>query len=87
MFICNLFVIMGYCIDKLYRRLWSHYDIVYENRMGDMDHCTICQDSLSKTFLMLKKCKHVFHYECLKEWNNEYRQTCPNCRKDIGYVV
>jgi hypothetical protein len=46
--------------------------------------CGICMGPLQKgeQKLLVKKCKHVFHFECFKIWS-ELRTTCPYCRGEI----
>lgn len=53
--------------------------------------CCICHQPLSSSkCYRIKKCKHVYHKHCIKEWysslNNTYK-TCPLCRTQIVPVL
>lgn len=52
--------------------------------------CPICMDPLDgndANVIRLRRCRHVFHMECIKPWNHGYQQSCPLCRQDIGHIV
>ena len=48
------------------------------------NECTICLDEFEENeqIMIINKCKHVFHKECIKKWlcKSEY---CPNCFVNI----
>jgi hypothetical protein len=45
--------------------------------------CTVCQSKFKESDrLCTLKCKHTFHYNCLKRWG-QYKQDCPLCRVPI----
>ena len=53
-----------------------------------MNHiCSICIEPLGKRF-KLKKCKHRFHANCLKQWTaiGKRRTNCPVCRSSLCTV-
>jgi predicted nucleic acid-binding Zn ribbon protein len=54
----------------------------------EVPHCTICKEDIKEDDSMMRtKCKHVFHYECLKKWkrsSNEMSHSCPVCREAIS---
>ena len=48
--------------------------------------CSICLDNVKEDYYKTK-CRHYFHYKCLKEWK-EYgdrynKKSCPCCRSEI----
>jgi len=43
--------------------------------------CSICLESNNVGWTEVK-CKHLFHFECLKIWI-EKSKTCPICREEI----
>ena len=53
-------------------------------KTGDLNgECTVCQSKFLETErLCTLKCKHTFHFNCLKRWG-EYKQDCPLCRVPI----
>ena len=48
--------------------------------------CSICLDDIDleieRIFTMLRKCKHVYHTECINVWM-ESKETCPLCKSII----
>ena len=47
-----------------------------------MHTCTICLNDVRATEANHPlRCGHVFHYDCLEEWKNQGKNTCPVCRK------
>ena len=51
-----------------------------------IDTCPICFDHLSTTPIIVTKCKHAFHENCLIGWCSAQQhgnKTCPVCRADI----
>ena len=48
--------------------------------------CEICLDNFSNNNLIINmpKCKHVYHWECLKDWI-KFRPNCPNCRSNLRF--
>ncbi len=52
---------------------------------GD-EKCSICLENLEKE---AKKtiCNHVFHKQCIYEWINNNKNTCPLCRKNISQCI
>ena len=47
-----------------------------------MHTCTICLNDVRATRANHPlRCGHVFHYDCLEEWKNQGKNTCPVCRK------
>lgn len=45
--------------------------------------CTICLEEFkgcnAKSTVVLE-CMHVFHFKCVKEWQEQKKKECPNCR-------
>jgi hypothetical protein len=55
--------------------------------------CGICGGALSEAFCETLKCSHVFHYECIlktyqmsKKGACAYKNRCPYCRANVGYL-
>ncbi|CAI8601697.1 unnamed protein product [Vicia faba] len=57
----------------------------FEDLKGDGDEeeiCSIClvefegEDAVSK----LRRCKHVFHFNCIEQWLERSQFSCPLCR-------
>jgi hypothetical protein len=53
------------------------------------NECVICFETMesNEVLIYINKCHHTFHFQCLKEWNNNYSQTCPTCRGGVGCVI
>lgn len=51
------------------------------NRLDDNqnDICSICLEQLNDN-ITLRKCNHLFHISCLKNWH-KINRNCPVCRK------
>lgn len=48
--------------------------------------CTICLEAfVENSIVIVLKCKHIFHKECLKEWivKDIVKSKCPNCNFNI----
>lgn len=49
-------------------------------------NCTICLEEFNQTTEVIYLfCKHIFHYECLKDWLNKniLMPKCPNCNYNV----
>ena len=54
---------------------------VYNSEIAQI--CTICLDSIIKgTYYYQTKCKHIYHYGCIREWSKQSHD-CPICRGKI----
>lgn len=42
--------------------------------------CSICPQELDGQVCISKRCFHVFHEACIKQWLTEEKDTCPNCK-------
>jgi hypothetical protein len=63
-----------YWISKILYNNWKYpkkYKKIYKE-------CPICLQTNDK-YWTKTICKHEFHYDCLKEWN-QYSKICPYCR-------
>lgn len=48
--------------------------------------CMICLESFDENAIVSQfRCKHVYHYECIKKWiEKDYqRSKCPNCKQSL----
>jgi len=61
-------------------------DLFNTNNIQQNNNCVICRDNLlitSRPYICsIKKCKHLFHSECIRPWFNRHH-TCPICRIDV----
>lgn len=46
------------------------------------EDCPICLDSTNEHVGLA--CEHRFHHDCIREWIQRGRRTCPVCRADIS---
>lgn len=78
--------------NKMISRGWKMVDLYnyfsITSNTQNVNNCCICLDSLSKNTCIQSKCKHDFHYECMKtylqssitkESNDSLK--CPICRR------
>ena len=66
----------------------------YNSDNVNYDICTICLEELksNEQNLIITKCNHIFHKDCLLKWiniNSEKRHNtdCPNCKYNIINVI
>jgi hypothetical protein len=53
------------------------------------DECSICISNQNPDDLIITKCNHIFHLDCLKQWfnfNNNCSHNCPYCKQQISLV-
>jgi hypothetical protein len=50
-----------------------------ENLKNNLDNNVKVKDTNKKT-----SCNHIFHRECIHEWINNKKNTCPLCRKKLS---
>jgi len=58
---------------------------MFLNQEDNHKTCVICSDVMSDD-LVLSKCAHIHHKECLLEWTKR-SNTCPVCREVITTLV
>lgn len=51
-----------------------------------MDICIICTDNLNTIDIIMTKCNHKFHFDCLNKWLL-IKPRCPCCREDIFDLI
>ena len=65
--------------NKLKTKIISNYNKKYYNEKM----CNICLENFKlQDKIIILKCKHVFHYDCIHDWLNKEKTTCPICRLD-----
>ena len=58
--------------------------IILQKHFTDKEEvCMICLDQLHKQMAIYVPCKHVFHYNCLKQLMAGQVYTCPLCRTNF----
>ncbi len=51
-------------------------------------NCSICMDSYKeKDNIVMLKCNHYYHEECIENWLCNQKVTCPICRKDTREML
>jgi len=53
----------------------------------NMSECVICLEEITVDTLQTTKCKHDFHEQCLQNWFNNDKNTCPMCRTELRPAV
>ena len=64
------------------------YKDLRESKVASYDtSCTICFEDYTaeSEIVLIKNCKHFFHYECLNQWFKN-KKTCPLDRKPITAI-
>lgn len=47
------------------------------------EKCSICLENLDDINIKKTNCNHLFHKQCIYEWINNNKTTCPLCRENI----
>ncbi len=49
------------------------------------DSCHICLAEYDKgqSLVLLPRCGHLFHYDCILPWLTEYKHHCPSCKLEV----
>lgn len=47
------------------------------------EKCSICLENLESLDIKKTMCNHFFHKQCIYEWINNNKNTCPLCRENI----
>ena len=48
------------------------------------NHCSICLETIGLSNIVKKtSCCHLYHKDCIYEWINNNKNTCPLCRKKL----
>lgn len=72
-------------LDELFsKKMAEHYYKSEYNQFGG--GCSICLENFKKkSKVSMTPCKHVFHYQCIKDWlyKNAKNPKCPNCNKEV----
>lgn len=68
------------CVYKTlpYKTFCGHH------RPFDSDpECSICYENIAHSQMNKLPCGHIFHKMCIINWENQYKNTCPLCRKNF----
>lgn len=70
--------------EKLQKNLEGAMKLIARNLKGRKDsECSICTVSdFTPENLAVTCCGHYFHNECLKQWKDQGKTTCPECREE-----
>lgn len=73
-----------WCCDSSVRRVHGSNLI-----KSDLEECIICFEEMGEkdVLVVVNRCGHTFHLDCMKEWNNHYNQSCPICRRGVGIII
>lgn len=52
--------------------------------ISEEDKCSICLENLEGNTNRKTSCNHTFHKECIYQWINNKKNTCPLCRKKLS---
>ena len=80
---------IGYIFYKIYDHYY--YYCIYEYYLYNLNKdCSICiedcKPNRNNPSCVLLKCKHTFHFECIKNWilsGQDNNIKCPVCRADL----
>ena len=76
--------IKKFCLLKTYEKKKKTTNVVEEEEEEEEeeDSCSVCRCEFeSGEMILMMKCKHGFHEECLRPWLKEYK-TCPLCKTE-----
>jgi len=76
--------IKKFCLLKTYEKKKKTTNVVEEEE--EEDSCSVCRCEFESgemifEMILMMKCKHGFHEECLRPWLKEYK-TCPLCKTE-----
>ena len=69
----------------------SYDDESYDDELFDKNNilkeCPICFDKINRENECITNCHHIFCKQCLDNWFDKGKITCPNCRENIKYIT
>lgn len=75
-------------LDKLKTTTYKKYikTKYYDRHQFKSTTCNICLEEYENDneIIVLKKCRHYFHKDCLTQWLKECSNKCPICRKVVS---
>lgn len=80
----NSYIINGTDIHSL-----SYLDLLYVDKdYFRTQKCSICLGHFVplKSRVLVLKCKHVYHEECLSNWLVNFRRSCPLCNENLNLL-
>ena len=67
--------------DEIIKNFKEKIPVDYTRKIPKIvEDCPICLDSLIIDICANRKCKHLYHCECISKWNND---SCPVCRRQL----
>jgi hypothetical protein len=92
----NSFVNMMRSLQETNKNTSQKNSILYSAKevcidFAEQEFCAICIERLDKNLVVIdncitgKKCGHIFHESCIREWLNE-RRICPLCLEEVTEV-
>jgi len=74
-------------LDKQRRILYGKYikSKAYQKNSFKGSTCNICLDDFQEKdqIMILKKCAHYYHTDCIEKWLTENSNKCPVCKKTV----
>lgn len=71
------------------RRRIFNFDLLFKKK-GEKDdvirNCIICHDNIPFEKLVILRCDHYYHKECIKKWLRIH-MICPICRADYNLSI
>lgn len=58
-------------------------DNIEDINLKEEEKCSICLENLDNIDIKKTTCNHFFHKQCIYEWINNNKNTCPLCRENI----
>jgi len=75
-------------LDKQRRVLYEKYtkSKVYQKNNFKGTTCNICLEDFQNTdnIMILKKCNHYYHVDCIEKWLTDSSNKCPICKKTVS---
>ena len=75
-------------LDKQRRILYEKYikTKAYQKNCFKGSTCNICLDDFQDkdNIMILKKCSHYYHVNCIEKWLTENSNKCPVCKKTVS---
>ncbi|KAL3363914.1 hypothetical protein AABB24_012912 [Solanum stoloniferum] len=68
-------------MSHMYKQIYEKYDSNIIARTLSSINCEICEEAVYGGSAIIKMCKHIFHFNCMKSWLDR-NIGCPTCSHD-----